>query len=350
MVAGTGVFRVQTQASVKDLMDSEVTDGSGHKIGTVRQVYLNDVSGQPEWVKVHTGRFGTKESFVPLADARHTGEVLTIPYDKDKVKHAPHVDADQHLSREQVADLYRYYGLRAPQQNEPVPDQVGTAREGGTQASRNQASDKGPAASTEPADQEAPAKRGRSSGKRQRPSAKPGPSAKKEAVDAAHGRVAGERGGTGKVGEDGMVELTLSEERLHVGTEVHEYERVRLRKRIEIEEVERTVPVYREELRIEREPIPDGEAGDGEGRYRIAEDEREIILRAERPVVTKETFPVERIRARAERVAGEETVRDQIRKERIDVAHNGELEKSAASGEAPSAPPEEAPAGGNERR
>jgi uncharacterized protein (TIGR02271 family) len=325
------VFRVQTQASVKDLMDRDVTDQAGHKIGTVKQVYLNDVSGEPEWVRVHTGLFGTKESFVPLADARHTGEALTIPYDKDKVKHAPQVDADQHLSREQVADLYRYYGLRAPQQRESVPGQVGTAREGRTRQERGQEQVPGQAARGEQARREEAARQ-ETAGRERR--AKTDPTAKTETMQAAHGRVAGERAA---MGDEGVVELTLLEERLRVGTERHESERVRLRKRIEIEHIERTVPVYKEELRIEREPIGEGEASGAIGQFRIGEEERVVTLHEERPVVSKETVPVERIRVRAERVAGEHTVRDEVRKERIDVSHEGGQQTPGGMSEGPQA-------------
>ncbi|MEW2357675.1 PRC and DUF2382 domain-containing protein [Spirillospora sp. NPDC029432] len=298
---------MQTQTNVKELMDCDVTDSSGHKCGTVKQVYLNDVTGEPEWVRVHTGWFGTRESFVPLSDARRTRDGLQIPYDKDKVKHAPNVDADQHLSREQVTDLYRYYGLRPPTGRQPnVPGQQArkeTLRGGqapGEQTAREQRTRTTPTAGT---------------------------TSKTDRMQTSQGKVAGERTTVGDraTADEGMVEMTLSEERLRVGTERHEAERVRLRKRVEVERIERTVPVYREELRIEREPIAEGELGaDAAGRFRIGEDEREFILHEERPMITKETVPVERVRVRAERIASEQTVRDEIRKERIDFSHESD--------------------------
>ena len=349
---------MQTQVNINDLMDCDVTDSTGHKVGTVRQVYLNDVTGEPEWVRVHTGWFGTRESFVPLADARRAGDTLQVPYDKDKVKHAPAMDADQHLSREQVADLYRYYGLRAPAAGrKTVPDQVGTAREGRTQAQAAQAQQAqegrdaqamggpGEQQTRERTGEGAAAKPPAQTGRAERSASKTGQ------MTGAHGRVAGERPTTRAA--DGMVELTLSEERLRVGTERHEAERVRLRKRIEIEQVERTVAVYREELRIEREPIGEQEAQEGMGRFRIGdEEEREIILHEERPVVSKDVIPVERIRVRAERIAGEQTVRDEIRKERIDIAHEtpggGMPDSGAPAAERRETPP--AGGGRHERR
>ncbi|GAA3924849.1 hypothetical protein GCM10023085_02800 [Actinomadura viridis] len=327
---------MQTKTDFKDLMDREVTDRFGHRVGTVKQVYLNDVSGEPEWVRVHMGRFGAKESFVPLAESRRTEDAVQVPFDKDKVKRAPRIEADQHLSREQAARLYRYYGLRAPVGRQTTPGRPGPVRERARPAgegerdrrAREQAPGTDAAARTDAA----------------RPDARPKP----ETLRTAHGKVAGERGVKGtaaaapergeravrepaapggrdatSLADEGMIEMTLSEERLRVGTERCAAERVRLRKVVEVERVERTVPVYREELRIEREPIPEGEARSAaSGGTGIGEYEREFILHEERPVVSKETVAVERVRVRAERVAREEIVHEEVRKERIDVAHD----------------------------
>jgi hypothetical protein len=49
----------------------------------------------------------------------------------------------------------------------------------------------------------------------------------------------------------------------------------------------------------------------------ITEDEHEVQLRAERPVVDKETVPVARVRLATETAAGEEQVSDEVRKEQI---------------------------------
>ena len=77
------------QGSVPSLMGSTVRDSAGDKIGKVGQVYLDDTTGQPEWVTVRTGLFGTKESFVPLAAARVEGDELVVDVTKDRVTDAP---------------------------------------------------------------------------------------------------------------------------------------------------------------------------------------------------------------------------------------------------------------------
>ncbi len=85
------------QASVPSLMGSTVRDSSGDKIGKVGQVYLDDTTGQPEWVTVKTGLFGTKETFVPLAAARVEGDDLVIDVPKSKVSDAPRIDEAREL-------------------------------------------------------------------------------------------------------------------------------------------------------------------------------------------------------------------------------------------------------------
>ena len=71
-----------TEFDVSALSGATVVDTGGNKIGKVGQVYLDDQTGQPEWVTVKTGLFGTKESFVPLALARHDGDHLTVVRDQ----------------------------------------------------------------------------------------------------------------------------------------------------------------------------------------------------------------------------------------------------------------------------
>src|SRR3712207_5392160 len=89
-----------------------VVDNDGDKIGKVSQVFLDDQTGNPEWVTVTTGLFGTAESFIPLNQASVRGDEIVVPYDKSTVKGAPRVqDSNGHLSESEEAELYRYYGL-----------------------------------------------------------------------------------------------------------------------------------------------------------------------------------------------------------------------------------------------
>ena len=112
--------------------------------------------------------------------------------------------------------------------------------------------------------------------------------------------------------------MTRSEERLHVGTESVPVGRARLRKYVVTENVTTTVPVSHEEVRLERQPITDASRDAALSGADITEAEHEVQLHAERPVVTKETVPVERVRLATESVAGQESVSADVRKEQID--------------------------------
>jgi uncharacterized protein (TIGR02271 family) len=112
--------------------------------------------------------------------------------------------------------------------------------------------------------------------------------------------------------------MTRSEEELRVGTREREAGRVRLRKHVVTENVTKTVPVSHEEVRIEREPITDENRGDALDGPAISEEEHEVVLHAEEPVVEKQVVAKERVRLDKDTVRGEEQVSDEVRKERID--------------------------------
>jgi uncharacterized protein (TIGR02271 family) len=116
---------------------------------------------------------------------------------------------------------------------------------------------------------------------------------------------------------------TLSEEQLRVGTQTGEAGRARLRKYVVTENVTQTVPVSREEARIEREPITDANRDQAMSGPVISEDEHEVVLRGERPVVEKEAVPVERVRLDTETVTDQVTVNEEVRKEQLDTGIDG---------------------------
>lgn len=236
---------------VQTLVGQDVHGSDGERIGSVGQVYFDDVTGDLAWVTVRTGLFGSKETFVPTDDAHLGGSGLTVPFTKDVVKGAPNVDTDQHLSAAEEAELYDYYGL----------DHGGTAAEHGTGT---------PVTDT----------RGTTSG-----------------TDDA---------------------MTLSEERVEVGTERVETGRVRLRKHVVTEDVATTVPVTHEVARVEHEPITDANRAAALSGPEIRESEYEVVLHDEVPVVDKETVPVERVRLGTEQVTEQQAVTEQVRKERVE--------------------------------
>ncbi|GAA0275491.1 PRC and DUF2382 domain-containing protein [Cryptosporangium japonicum] len=266
-----------TQEQIPSLIQSTAYDSSGDKIGSVKQVYLDDRTDRPQFATVHTGLFGLKESFVPLEGAELRGDRVVVPVDKAQVKDAPSIDpegSDGSLTPTQVAELYRHYRL---------PTQPSGTRD------------------TYAADVD------------------------RESDDHRHGQHYESDGGNvrfsgreTRTGRDDDNAMTRSEERLNVGTETHEAGRARLRKYVVTENEQHTVPVSRERVTVEREPITDANRGQAFSGPAISEAEHEVTLHEERPVVEKEAVPVERVRLGTETVTEEQTVGGQVRKERID--------------------------------
>ena len=118
--------------------------------------------------------------------------------------------------------------------------------------------------------------------------------------------------------------MTRSEERLTAGTRTEETGRARLRKYVVTEQQSVTVPVSREEVRVEREPITDANLDAATSGPDISEAEHEVVLREEEPVVEKTTVPRERVRLDTETVTDERQVTEEVRKEQIDLDDQGE--------------------------
>ncbi len=240
-------------------LGKEVYDAEGQKVGTAAQLYASDQTGQPEWLTVKTGMFGTKESFVPLMGAHAEQDGLHVGALKDAIKDAPRIDDNGHLTEAEAVELYRHYNLQS----------APSGRHAGGRAADDRAAD---------------------------------------------GRDAMERGAMER-DAGGQESMVRSEERLHAGTETVETGRVRLRKHVVTEEQQVTVPVSHEEVRVTREPVADGELRSGS----IQEDEQEVVLHEERPVVAKETVAMERVGLETETVREEQQVKDTVRKEQIEI-------------------------------
>jgi uncharacterized protein (TIGR02271 family) len=113
--------------------------------------------------------------------------------------------------------------------------------------------------------------------------------------------------------------MTVSEEELRVGTSEREAGRVRLKKYVVEDEVTETVPVRREEVRVEREPITDANRDEARSGPDISESEHEVVLHEEDVVAEKRTVPKERVRLEKDVTTAEETVSETVREERVDV-------------------------------
>ena len=113
---------------VGDLVGHTAVDADGDKVGTVSDVYVDNQTSEPAWLAVTTGMFGTKVSFVPIADAYLDGDDIVVAFSKDHVKAAPNVEADGQLSEQEVDDLYAHYGHQPTART--TPDRALTGDDG----------------------------------------------------------------------------------------------------------------------------------------------------------------------------------------------------------------------------
>ena len=250
--------------TVRSWQGSTMVDREGDRIGDIDAIYVDDQTGEPEWALVNTGLFGTRSTFVPIAKATAYSDQVQVPYEKQLVKDAPNIDPDGHLSEQEEQELWRHYGL-----------EYGDTTAGYADDDRR-----------------------------------------------ADDREAVGRDTSGPATDDAM---TRSEEELRVGTETRERGRARLRKHVVTEQQQVTVPVQREEVRVEREPITDANLGDATSGPAISEEEHEVTLREEEVVVEKRAVPKERVRLDTETVTEERQVSEEVRKEHIEVDDQDQL-------------------------
>jgi sporulation protein YlmC with PRC-barrel domain len=115
---GPGDVTMRTPA--EQLLGARATGSDGKVIGTVEQVFRDDVDGTPTWARIRSGKTAR---FVPLGAGQVTGEGLRVPFDSPKVMNSPEIEAGQHMSAAQAGELSRYYGLTIPAQQAPAPGQ-----------------------------------------------------------------------------------------------------------------------------------------------------------------------------------------------------------------------------------
>lgn len=234
----------------------------GEKIGKISEIYEDPQTGKPEWATISSGLFGTKSNFVPLAGASPDGEDVRAQVTKDQVKDAPGVEAEGELSEQEEQRLFEYYDV-------PYTTEGSTTAQGQPETGQSGPTDR-------------------------------------------------ETVGQDVSGPETDEAMTRSEEELRVGTRQREAGRARLRKYVVTEMVTKTVPVQREEVRIEREPITDANHDQATSGADISEEEHEVVLHEEEPVVEKRVVPQERVRMGKETMTEEREVSEEVRKEQID--------------------------------
>ncbi|MCX5414690.1 PRC and DUF2382 domain-containing protein [Streptomyces sp. NBC_00059] len=306
-----------------------VYDSDGEKVGTVGRVYVDDDTGKPDWVTVKTGMFGMKESFVPLAGARSVGSDLHVSHTKDRVKEAPRVDADAHLSVSEEEELYRHYGMtrKATGRGDArTTSGTGTGAMGAAGAAGAAGTAGAAGAGTARTTSAGQAKASGTTAGMGTTGSGTGRHRDMDMDTSSTSRPLAGAGAERSAAGTGREEMIRSEEQLQVGTEEYESGRARLHKYVVTENVTRTVPVSHEEVRVVREPLKPGERTTGvKGTSELGEQDVEVTLHAERATVRKEAVPVERVRLETSKVTEQKEVSAELRKEKIDYADGKDM-------------------------
>jgi uncharacterized protein (TIGR02271 family) len=284
-----------TREDVLAWRGQNLIDNDGSKIGSIDDIYLDRETDQPEWAVVTTGLFGTKRTFVPLSDATTSDDGVRVPFDKATVKDAPNIDPDGQLSHEEERTLYAHYGREyrdfdggSGGLDFDRDDNRSDLDAGGTFTGTTGRTDTETTGRTD--------------------------------VDTDTSR-GGDLGGPGHdtSGPNTDDAITRSEEELRVGTTERESGRVRLKKYVVEDQVTETVPVRREEVRVEREPITDANRGAALDGPDISEEEHEVVLHEEEVVADTRTVPMERVRLEKDVETEVRQVSETVRSERVDV-------------------------------
>lgn len=247
--------------ALQNAQGNPVFSNDGEQIGKVEEVFHDIDTDQPEWIGIGTGFFSNKRVLVPVAAAEMREDGVYVPYSKDHVSGAPSIDSDE-ISQETEAELYSFYGIEYGENRSDSGLPEGTQTERDTSTTT-------------------------------------------EVTDSAE-------------------TVTRSEEELRTGTRKREAGQVRVRKYVDTEKVQTTVPTSREEVTVERVPVSEGTSTEAE----FSEGEITVPIVEEEAVVEKRPVVKEELRISKETVTGEETVEADVRKERIDIDEEGKTTSS----------------------
>lgn len=246
------------EQEIDRMVEATAYDRKGDKIGEVTEIYVHEETEEPTFVSVRSGATDDSGRLVPVTGYSWDSDNLVLPYDRAVILEAPRLGSGESMSESDEKELVAYY----------------------ESAHAQSATDDDKDAGDEEADAGGSADR---------------------SADVSEG-----------------TSVTLSEERLNVGTEQVETGRVRLRKYTTTEMETITVPVTKEKVVIERVPVDAEETSEAIDPD-ATEHLEEIVVREERPVVRKETVTREEVRLAKETVTEDVTVTEEVLKEQVEI-------------------------------
>ena len=261
----------------ESVFGSDVIDGSGNKIGSVDNVWVDDATGALEFVGVKTGWLMGKTHVIPTADAQFEGNSIQVPYAEDQIKDAPSFGGDDELSPDDESQIYSYYGL--DRSTAPSPSGLATGETTGT--TEYATSDMGTTG-----------------------------------IDTSGTSADYSTTGTTDVSTGETEEVALREEELAVGKREVQAGGVRLRKVVRTEHEEVPVELKREEVQIERIPASEVNASTTDA---FQNEEIDVPVMREEPVVEKQAHVTGGVRVSKDVETETQTVGGEVRREDVDV-------------------------------
>ena len=282
--------------NIKDLFDATAYDKAGEKLGSVKEVFVDEQTGQPTFVEVNHGLFGMNSSLVPLRGHDFNGDELKLAFSKDRIEGAPDFDSDKPLTPEAQADIFKHYNLENAQDVTTYRDERAGTTTGAGAAGAGVAGAGVAGAGAHANDETVTTER-----------------------TATTDRAAATDTTAGHNLTDNDNELIRSEERLDVNKERVATGEARLRKYVVTDTETVEVPVEREEVRVERTPISEADAANFNGTIGDNDTaEASVTLHEERVNVDKKTVPVEKVNLSKETIQDTESHTEELRKEQID--------------------------------
>ena len=99
---------------------NRVTDQLGVGVGRLEDIWVDAETGEPSWLLIREGRFGGgSHKLVPFEGATEGGGRLWLPYEREQIRSAPEVGAEDILTAELAEELRAHFGVefrRAPKQ------------------------------------------------------------------------------------------------------------------------------------------------------------------------------------------------------------------------------------------
>ena len=96
---------------VRDWHELDVVSSDGQSVGKLIDVYVNNESGEPEFLLVASGFLHNRLHLAPAMGATRSDDEVALGVTKEAVDGAPHIAADGDLTTDEERRLYEHYDL-----------------------------------------------------------------------------------------------------------------------------------------------------------------------------------------------------------------------------------------------